>query len=70
MNVRDRKDVVTGYPKEKIAKFSKLTWVYPWFPKVTDLPQSKDITSSIGGDSVYGCIGILEVHQELQILYA
>ena len=49
MNMRDRKDVVTCYPKEKIVKLSKLK---------TDLPQSKDITSSIEGNLVYGYVGL------------
>ena len=30
LNIRDREDVMTWYPKEEIVKLSKLTWVYFW----------------------------------------
>lgn len=59
MNARNRKDVMTYYPKEKMGKLSQFTWVYPQFRSPSDwFPQSKDITLSIGGDLVHGYVGL------------
>ena len=53
VNVRDRKDVMTCYPKEKTVKsVNSLEFIFGLDPQVTDLPQSKDITS------MYGKVGL------------
>ena len=51
MDMRDREDAVTSYPKEDIISLvNSLELILGSEPWWTDLPQRTSITSSIQGD--------------------